>query len=388
MATGENSPLNPGQKLDEAQAQYRQMLSAYHAASTDADRGYYGQQLISLGTAYVKADDSYNASSSSLAYDEVRGDLQRLGLALGAGKDVDVAQNQQIIDTLQAQLSTAKNQGANQTASLENLNSSMMAARNVLDGSLAQLTTIAARMQSGAGLGVITKPVWSAMGSDQINDASYALAKSTSPQDLTQFLSRADELNLYRGHWSYSSPVNIPQWDSTGDQAALQWERDRGYTGGWNTGANIFLIANNLVDSYNQWQVDYAHQRGWDVKGYASGGLVTGGPPGIDTVPAWLNNGERVFSVPHSQMIETIYTMANGVVRQRYDGIQPPTSVGGSTESISQYLSIIASEIKALRREFVSLTASGIENAAHGFSGIAEAMHDSRRINLFNARIR
>lgn len=37
---------------------------------------------------------------------------------------------------------------------------------------------------------------------------------------------------------------------------------------------------------------------------FAQGGLVSGGVPGMDSVPAMLMPGERVFSVPHSRIIE------------------------------------------------------------------------------------
>ncbi len=39
---------------------------------------------------------------------------------------------------------------------------------------------------------------------------------------------------------------------------------------------------------------------------YANGGLVTGGTPGRDSVPAMLMPGERVFSVPHARIIENL----------------------------------------------------------------------------------
>jgi len=47
-------------------------------------------------------------------------------------------------------------------------------------------------------------------------------------------------------------------------------------------------------------------------KQYAMGGLVTGGLAGVDSVPAMLTPGERVFSVSHSQMIEQLASNQNG----------------------------------------------------------------------------
>lgn len=43
---------------------------------------------------------------------------------------------------------------------------------------------------------------------------------------------------------------------------------------------------------------------------FAHGGLVTGGTPGMDSVPAMLMPGERVFSVPHSRIIEGLAARA------------------------------------------------------------------------------
>jgi len=51
--------------------------------------------------------------------------------------------------------------------------------------------------------------------------------------------------------------------------------------------------------------------RSLDLPGFAAGGLVTGGTPGRDSVPALLMPGERVFSVPHSRLLERLAANAN-----------------------------------------------------------------------------
>ncbi len=48
------------------------------------------------------------------------------------------------------------------------------------------------------------------------------------------------------------------------------------------------------------------------AKGYADGGLVTGGVPGMDSVPLWAMPGERIFSVPHSRMLENLAANQSG----------------------------------------------------------------------------
>lgn len=55
------------------------------------------------------------------------------------------------------------------------------------------------------------------------------------------------------------------------------------------------------------------------LPGFAAGGIVTGGVPGRDSVPILAMQGERVLSVPHSRMLETIYAAA----AQRREGDGP-----------------------------------------------------------------
>src|SRR3546814_10922587 len=45
---------------------------------------------------------------------------------------------------------------------------------------------------------------------------------------------------------------------------------------------------------------------------FADGGLVTGGIAGRDSVPALLMPGERVLSVPHSRMLESLAANKGG----------------------------------------------------------------------------
>lgn len=49
----------------------------------------------------------------------------------------------------------------------------------------------------------------------------------------------------------------------------------------------------------------------WWAPQYAHGGPVTGGIPGVDSVPAILMPGERVLSVEHNQLIERLATSGN-----------------------------------------------------------------------------
>ena len=64
-------------------------------------------------------------------------------------------------------------------------------------------------------------------------------------------------------------------------------------------GLNALRAANPAVDALLR------------AKGLADGDLITGGVPGRDSVPAWLMPGERVFSVPHSRMLEQLASNQN-----------------------------------------------------------------------------
>lgn len=52
---------------------------------------------------------------------------------------------------------------------------------------------------------------------------------------------------------------------------------------------------------------------GTGILGFAEGGLVTGGIPGVDSVPALLMPGERVFNVAHSRIIERLASSSSSV---------------------------------------------------------------------------
>lgn len=58
------------------------------------------------------------------------------------------------------------------------------------------------------------------------------------------------------------------------------------------------------LNFFQQYGAPYQAPAAGTPKQYAFGGLVTGGTPGLDSVPAMLMPGERVFSVPHSRIIE------------------------------------------------------------------------------------
>jgi hypothetical protein len=97
----------------------------------------------------------------------------------------------------------------------------------------------------------------------------------------------------------------------------------------------------------------------------ATGGLVTGGTPGLDSVPALLMPSERVLSVPQSAMLETIYSAVAG--RSRGQVASDPAQL---------------TELRGLRAEVAAMTAElaayRAEQAARDAQALRTAQETAR----------
>jgi len=85
----------------------------------------------------------------------------------------------------------------------------------------------------------------------------------------------------------------------------------------------------------------------WRVIGMAGGGLVTGGIPGVDSVPAMLMPGERVFSTSHSRIIERL--AASGGSQTDTSGIESRLDRVAATSAMASTAN--QQSIEGLRRE-------------------------------------
>lgn len=127
-----------------------------------------------------------------------------------------------------------------------------------------------------------------------------AIAREGGPASLTRFYQRAHELGQYYGRYSYADKIGQPLYDRADQQYAndaLGFLQTLGYSGGWDTNANIFLQANNYGSNFDNWLRTYVNDR-WGMTGYAAGGVVANGVWNKDSVHAMLAGGEYVMPAP------------------------------------------------------------------------------------------
>lgn len=297
LALSDASPLDAFGRLNESRTQFSAVAAAYQAATDAAEKSRLATQLTALGSRRVELARAYYASSDSADYDAVRGLYAQLGVSANADQ-TQIEQNQQQLEAIRAAQRSADRIGERQLGSLESLAQNMGGAKATLDAQLAQLAALAAAQN----IAPLIRRDWSSAGSDQITAANYALAKSLGVGDATKFLQRADQFGMYRGAYSYAAPswTNFNEWDQSGDAAALQWLRGKGYGGEYDTNANIYIVANGLSDQFSNYLVEYGNSRGWSRRAYAhGGGVVVNGVWNRDSVSApWLAGGEVVTRAP------------------------------------------------------------------------------------------
>jgi tape measure domain-containing protein len=126
-----------------------------------------------------------------------------------------------------------------------------------------------------------------------------------------------------------------------------------GYTGDFGAGGFGQYLANQNFPPALR---DLISQIGSTIN-FADGGLVTGGIPGRDSVSARLMPGERVFSVPHSQMLEQLAANQGG----------------GSREDTAEVIDALR-DIAGLLRAQISVSGAGAEGTVKGLAKVEQKL--------------
>lgn len=295
LRLSEAGDRSPKDLLDEYRRQFEDTLTAYRG-TTDLDkREELKAKLLDAGQGRVNYADQFYQTTDYSDYRRVLAVFDELGIvADGAASNAEetIRQNDQIIKGLEDQRRAAERLGERQLGSLDGLRGAMEGAKATLDAQLAQLRATPAPQVN------VT------VNGSSVTTSTGGVSTVLTPEQRYLAANPDVAANAYYGTRA-AEHYAIHGAREGRDGTGLTLTRDQQY------------LVNNPDVAAAVARGDYAtgrdhYDRYGQAEGrrYATGGLVTGGPAGIDTVPAWLTNGERVLSVPHSRMMEAIYSMA------------------------------------------------------------------------------
>ncbi|MHC1792011.1 tape measure protein [Solidesulfovibrio sp.] len=283
--------------------QYQQKKAAFDETAAKAKAGDKDAmaELPDLTQAYLDASRDYYASSENYFADFEHADATLASLEQFAQVQVDQAQ---------AQLDAINNEIAILTLQVD------------------QLTLVNANLASlGSAWGDGVSAIVSA-----INDSSFssAYADSMAAANAAQAAAAASLLATMSGGASSAAAAEASGFD-------------------WSS-----LFAGN--DLYTGSGVEEDEDGTVRFVGMADGGLVTGGVPGLDSVPTMLMPGERVFSVAHSRIIERLATSGQSSatdtsgIERRLDRVAATSALASranqeALEGLRRELSVVANKL-------------------------------------------
>lgn len=282
---------------------YQQKKAAFDETAAKAKAGDTAAMaaLPDLTQAYLDASRDYYASSEQYFSDFQNADATLASLE-------DYAQTQ--VDQAQAQLDAINNEIAILTLQVDQL--------TLVNSNLASL---------GSAWGDGVSAIVSA-----INDSSFssAYADSMAAANAAQAAAAAALLATVSGGSSSAAAA-----EASGTDLSSLFASGDLYSGG----SGVEVDEDGTVR----------------LVGMAEGGLVTGGIPGVDSVPTMLMPGERVFSVPHSRIIERLASSGQSTtdtsgIERRLDKVAATSALASranqaALEGLRRELSVVASKL-------------------------------------------
>ncbi|MCC7271403.1 MAG: hypothetical protein IT561_01965 [Alphaproteobacteria bacterium] len=282
LATGAASPLSPGERLAEARRQEADALARVLAGGPDAPAAARELQQASARVQEL-ARTVYGSSAQSQAI--FAASLDRLRQA--EAKSASVEQQQ-------LALAAAANDGLARIAQ-----------------EVAALRAEVARLRAGEDAGA---PVLPAFGVARLGRGVEESVGDFMARRFPTYGGAATEAAALA--WlqqPHAAALGVSRQDYYGAATAA------GYAGAFGAGGHLAFLSPAGDPDMNRWVafID-ALRRVADVPygffgvPYAAGGLVAGGTPGRDSVPALLTPGERVLSVEQSRLFERLAANENG----------------------------------------------------------------------------
>ncbi|HRJ60174.1 MAG TPA: hypothetical protein PKZ99_03245 [Azospirillaceae bacterium] len=391
LKISEASYLNPEERIDEARRQFSAATEAFEKAGTAAERAQAGADLTVSGDAlmrlafeYFRTTDYTDIKNVEAVYDKYA--ISNDNAINAAENQIKIAQDQ--LKILQEQRDAINNLGKRQIDNLSGIRDLAQEQARQLEKAVQTLDFLALQQPQapseryGAALNAASQGVDGLMrglGVDPGNVAAHAELLGGNVSQAAGWAAAAalagytgpagrGEIGAHLGKRLAENPTDqsalqalelgakINADPSSGYKIAAEIAISRllGYSGAYTGGA----FGDYKAAAGAEWQRQYdalfalAIKNAPPVRAYADGGLVTGGTPGIDSVPALLMPGERVLSVPHSAMLERIYAMAAAAPA---NDRMPPRVLAAQSRPITQPSPPELAELVTLLRELIAL---------------------------------
>lgn len=290
------TPLTPEQQLAEARRQFEAQVAIYNDVSLDTDSRYAaGQKLSGLGQAVMEAAKAYDPTNLA---DWNR--VMEVWTTLGGVSDSDLEiqkkqleSNNKQISELQKMRDTYATYGEKTAGGIGDLKDAFLASSALVQRALEKLPS-----STGSTTDTLSTMI-SAITKETL-PSIVAWAKTQGADTYQQVLAGADnKLGWQNNPYRYSAPSDVASLDAMGFQSsdALNWLKQFGYSGGYDSNANAFIVSHGLGDQFTQFLRDWKSQRGFATGGDHRGGLRTVGEYGIEveaTGPARIWNQSQI----------------------------------------------------------------------------------------------
>lgn len=382
LALSDASPLAPGAKLAEIARQWDEAYAtAKSATASKEEREAARQKLLSLGDSYVAADRAVNATSSTAAWDKVRGVFAEFGNVQSEARDTASKQldaiNDQITE-LQRQRADANRMGEKQYGALSGL-------KSVADQSYAIWQAALAPLQRLTGTTPGTSP------STTVNPSRYAA--SAAVQADWDSLSAGQQTAVIRGiGWQGGIDESLNIWLAT--TAGKSGSFESGVTSAAEKKRRLLAFTNadieaafggmsdiqaaraadpsfNLAAWFQRFGIDEVLSGARRIPGFVAGGVVGNGLWNVDSVLTWLAGGEHVTRAP----------AVNGETLPVLDWInrtgRVPADLGGRSAGRDE----AAGEVRSLHR-----TVDGLARTVDRMAGAIVALAEEQLSELTGIR--
>ncbi len=406
LREGDDSPLAPRQKIQEATARFDAAYAVLkNGSSTDAEKETARQTLLQVGPTLVALEKAASGGTASVLFDKVDRVFAELGNTSGlsldtATQDLQVAQDQ--LKELQRARADAAAIGQRQLGSLTGLRDVMDQSYAVWQAALTPLMRLtngndnrphysapAAVQTAWDGLSAAQQHgIARAMGWGGQLDEAFNLWLATSTQRATAF---GADVTAIAGGARYAAPDDVGRaWDALTQAQQLAAVRAAGYDGGLDGGLNAWVKLGHQA-AFEAAVRAQAHGAG--IPGFATGTLST--PPGAVWVGErgpellWQGGGAAVASSADSLRIASAFDAAvNGLPAPApmVSFRRPDLDAGGAgVAELLEAVEGLRDEVRAIGRDALTQRARIGTDAAALLARVEAATSDLPR-KLANTR--
>jgi hypothetical protein len=385
----DSSPLSLEARLNEARRLFDETRTKFDdTALPKAERQRlagllqtYGQTEIDLAHQYFGSTNSSDFERVTSVWDNISGMTEE---QIDSTR-ISLERQQEEIDELRRQRAEASKWGQAQVGSIDDLKIQTIAA-------FGRLSTGISGLSPASSTNSLFSSMLSAAGDRSSLDTLVQYAKDNgSVNMLTSAYKRANDLGLYYGNYSYAGPGAAVDnnWDAQATSAALGWLSDKGYSGGYDANANIYIQSHGLGDQFTNWISGYARTRGWMRHGglvgaYADGGIVGNGTWDVDSVLARYAGGGSIalaggeYVMPAHETAEYLGDLE--AMRAGIYVAAPPDS--GGWRQVAEQIARLAQQNATLQQQMLTATVAAAEANVEGHASTADALRTSKIMEM------